>query len=109
MVAFHRVDEALDFALALQEAPGDRQIQVRAGIHVGAMQIEEEDVFGGTVNFAARVVGAAKGAKIWLSDRAYEDIHALRAERHQKLKWKRQSGQAIKGFRGTFILWSLKT
>ncbi|HTD82928.1 MAG TPA: adenylate/guanylate cyclase domain-containing protein [Gemmatimonadaceae bacterium] len=108
MVAFRRVEEALDFSLALQEAPGDRQIQVRAGIHVGAMQIEEDDVFGGTVNFAARVVGAAKGANVWLSDRAHEDIHALRAERHQGLKWKRHAGEAMKGFRGTFTLWSLR-
>lgn len=107
MVAFHRVDEALDFAMALQSAPGDRQIHVRAGIHVGAMQIEENDVFGGTVNFAARVVGAAKGAKVWLSERAREDIRALGAERHRGLKWRRHSGQMIKGFRGTFTLWSL--
>lgn len=109
MVAFHRVDEALDFSLALQEAPGDRQIRIRAGIHVGAMQIEENDVFGGTVNFAARVVGAAKGATVWLSERAYEDIHALRAARHQTLKWKRKVSQVIKGFPGTFTLWSLRT
>ena len=36
------------------------------------MHVEEGDVFGGTVNFAARVVGAIKGAEIWLSDRAKE-------------------------------------
>ncbi len=60
------VDEALDFALALHTDRGHEQIQIGAGIHVGAMQIEGGDVFGGTVNFAARVIGKIEGAEIWL-------------------------------------------
>jgi class 3 adenylate cyclase len=107
MAAFHSVDEALDFALALQSNPGDPQIQVRAGIHVGAMQVEGNDVFGGTVNFAARVVGAIKDAEIWLSNRAQEDIDALRAKRHSALKWQRHDAVAMKGFPDMFTLWSL--
>lgn len=46
---------------------------------IGPMHVEEGDMFGGTVNFAARVVGAFKGAEIWLSDRAKEDIDRLGA------------------------------
>jgi len=107
MVAFQNVDAALDFALALQSNPGHPQIQVRAGIHVGAMQVEGNDVFGGTVNFAARVVGAIKDAEIWLSDRAKADIDDLRAKRHSTLKWQRHDAVAMKGFQGTFTLWSL--
>lgn len=107
MAAFKSVDEALDFALALQSKPGHPKIQVRAGIHVGAMQVEGNDVFGGTVNFAARVVGAIKEAEIWLSERAKEDIVALKASRHSGLKWQQQNGVVMKGFPGTFTLWSL--
>ena len=107
MVAFKSVDVALDFAMALQSKPGDPQIQVRAGIHVGAMQVEGNDVFGGTVNFAARVVGAIKDAEIWLSNRAKEDIDALRAKRYVTLKWQRHDEVPMKGFPGTFTLWSL--
>ena len=108
MVAFKSVEETLDFALALQSKPGHPKIQVRAGIHVGVMQVEGNDVFGGTVNFAARVVGAIKEAEIWLSDRAKEDIVALKASRHSGLKWQQQNAVEMKGFPGTFTLWALR-
>lgn len=107
MAAFHSVDAALDFALALQSNPGHPQIQVRAGIHSGAMQVKENDVKGLTVNFAARVVQAITGAEIWLSDRAKEDIDNLRAKRHSTLKWKQHDAVAMKGFPDTVTLWSL--
>jgi class 3 adenylate cyclase len=72
------------------------------------MHVEEGDVFGGTVNFAARVVGAINGAEIWLSERAKEDIDRLGAAQHRLLKWERHDGVGMKGFPGVFTLWSLK-
>ncbi len=48
-----------------------------AALHIGPMRVEEGDVFGGTVNFAARVVGAVQDAEIWLSERAKEDIDRI--------------------------------
>lgn len=56
------------------------------------MRVEAGDVFGGTVNFAARVVGAIKDAEIWRSDRAKEDIDRLGAGQHKALKWERHGG-----------------
>jgi class 3 adenylate cyclase len=107
MAAFKCVDAALDYARALQGSTGHSQVQIRAGIHIGPMHVEEGDVFGGTVNFAARVVGAIKDAEIWLSDRAKEDIDRLGAAKHKELKWERHVGVAMKGFPGAFTLWSL--
>ena len=107
MAAFHSADQALDFALALQANPGHLQIRIRAGIHVGALQVEGGDVFGGTVNFAARVVGRIEGAEIWLSERAKADIDGSRASRHDHLKWERHDEVPMKGFPDTFTLWSL--
>jgi len=74
----------------LEGHTGHRQVCVRAGIHIGPTQVEEGDVFGGTVNFAARVVGANKeAAEIWLSDPAKGDIEKLGAsrfkDRHERL------------------------
>jgi class 3 adenylate cyclase/GTPase SAR1 family protein len=106
MVAFHSADAAFDYAQALQSKPGHATVQIRAGIHVGAMQVEESDVFGSTVNFAARVVGEIEGAEIWLSDDAKAHIDGLGAERHKNLKWERHEA-TMKGFQGTFVLWSL--
>ena len=107
MAAFHSVDQGLDFAVAFQSDPGHPQIRIRAGIHAGAMQVEGSDVFGGTVNFAARVVSAIRGTEIWLSEQAKAEIDGLRASRHSHLRWERHDGIAMKGFSGTFTLWSL--
>jgi class 3 adenylate cyclase len=108
MPAFKCVNSALDYALALQGDTGHPQVRIRAGIHIGPMHVEEGDVFGGTVNFAARVTGAIKEAEIWLSERAKEDIDRLGAKEHKGLKWERHDGVAMKGFPGVFTLWSLK-
>ena len=108
MAAFKCVDEALDYARALQGNTGHPQVKIRAGIHIGPMHVEEGDVFGGTVNYAARVIGAIKGAEIWLSDRAKDDIDRLGAEQHRMLEWERHEDVAMKGFSRPSTLWSMK-
>jgi class 3 adenylate cyclase len=108
MAAFKSVDAALDYACALQKNTGHPQVRIRAGIHIGPMHVEESDVFGGTVNFAARVVGAIQDAEIWLSDRAKDDIDQLGAVQHKRLKWEQHEGVKMKGFPGKFTLWSLR-
>lgn len=107
MAAFKSVDAALDYARTLQESTGHPQVNIRAGIHIGPMHVEAGDVFGGTVNFAARVVGAVKNAEIWLSHRAKEDIDRLGAGKFKHLNWERHEGVAMKGFQGRFTLWEL--
>jgi WD40 repeat protein/class 3 adenylate cyclase len=109
MAAFKCAGSALDYARALQGDTGHPHVHIRAGIHIGPMHVEEGDVFGGTVNFAARVVGAIQGAEIWLSDRAKEDIDRLGATKHKHLKWKRHEGVGMKGFPGEFTLWELQS
>jgi class 3 adenylate cyclase len=108
MAAFKSADAALDYAMAFQGDTGHPQIQIRAGIHIGPMHVEEGDVFGGTVNFASRVVGAFSGAEIWLSDRAKEDIDRLGAAKYRRLGWEQHDGVAMKGFPGVFTLWSVQ-
>jgi len=107
MAAFKSVDRALDYSMALQGATGHPQVCIRAGIHIGPMQVDEGDVFGGTVNFAARVVGAIEGDEIWLSSRAKDDIDGLGAKHHRNLRWEKHENVMMKGFRGTFTLWTV--
>jgi class 3 adenylate cyclase len=107
MAAFRSVAAALDYARALSADPGPPELRLRAGIHIGPLQIEEGDVFGRTVNLAARVVGAIEGAEIWLSEQAKADIDVLGARRHEELQWQRHDGVELKGFAGTFTLWSV--
>ena len=107
MAAFRSVEKALDYARAFQASPGHQQVKIRAGIDIGPMHVEEDDVFGGTVNFAARVVGTITGPKIWLSDRAKTDLDRGGARRHGQLNWTRHDDVKMKGFSGGFTLWSL--
>ena len=106
MAAFKCVGSAPDYARALQGNTGHPQVQIRTAIHIGPMHVEARDVFGGTVNFAARVVGAIRGAGIWLSERAKDDIDRLGAAKHKHLEWERHEGVAMKGFPGKFTLWA---
>lgn len=108
MTAFKSADAALNYALSLHESTGHPEVKIRAGIHIGQMQVTEDDVFGGTVNFAARVVGAIEGAEIWLSERVKEDIDRLGSRQHKELVWQRHDSVTLKGFPDTFTLWSVR-
>ena len=108
MVAFRNVGSALGYARSLYANTGHPHVQIRAGIHIGPMHVEEGDVFGGTVNFAARVVGAIEDAEIWLSEQAKEHIDQLGAREHKHLKWQRHEEKELKGFPGKFTLWQLQ-
>lgn len=107
MAAFKSVDRALDYAQALQQNPGNPRLQIRAGIHIGPMHVEEHDVFGGAVNFAARILGAATKDGIWLSDRAKYDLDSLGAASARALRWERAEAITLKGFSGSHGLWRL--
>lgn len=108
MAAFKSADAALDYSRALQANTGHPQVQVRAGIHVGPIHVEDGDAFGGTVNFAARIVSAFRGAEIWVSDRAKTDLDGLRAKKYASLSWNPHEGVVMNGFPGEFTLWSTK-
>jgi class 3 adenylate cyclase len=107
LVAFRSTDKALDYAIAMHKDPGAPELRVRAGIHIGPVSPDEGDVFGRTVNFAARVVGAIKDAEIWLSDAARSDLDSLGAGRFEDLQWEPHDNIPLKGFQGAFRLWSL--
>jgi adenylate cyclase len=107
MVVFRTATEALDFALALSTNTGHSKVRIRVGIHVGAIQIEEDDAFGSMVNYTARVESQAEGAEIWVSERAKKDIDEEKAEAHNHLSWTEHNDCELKGFSGKHILWSV--
>ena len=82
MAVFRSAGAALDFAQGLQAEPGSPEIRLRAGIHVGEMDVELTDVAGIEVVVAARVVDGIAGARICVTDRAKIDIDGLGAS-HQ--------------------------
>jgi adenylate cyclase len=54
--------------------PQDKQIELRIGIHVGDIIIEENDIFGDGVNIAVRLEGIAEPGGISISDDARRQI-----------------------------------
>jgi class 3 adenylate cyclase len=107
MALFKTVDVALDYALAVQANPGHPELRVRAGIHIGPVQVLAHDIGGREISFAARVIGANKGAEIWLSNEAKRHIDLLNSARHKDIYWVKHPNMELKGFDGTFTLWAL--
>src|SRR5438874_7938943 len=56
------------------DVPQDNQIELRIGIHVGDIIIEENDIFGDGVNIAVRLEGIAEPGGISISDDARRQI-----------------------------------
>jgi class 3 adenylate cyclase/DNA-binding NarL/FixJ family response regulator len=107
LAAFRSVQAALNFAVELHRDTGHSLVHIRAAIHFGPMHIEENDVFGGAVNFAGRMVNAIKGSEIWLSDQAKENIDTLEGK-DAGVQWLKHEDIPFKGFGGTWTLWSVK-
>ena len=70
------------------------------------MHVEENDVFGGTVNFAGRIIRSIKGAEIWLSNEAKKEI-SVASSKLAHLQWEQHDEIEFKGFPGTWTLWSV--
>src|SRR5437660_396957 len=54
--------------------PQDSRIELRIGIHVGDVIIEDGDIFGDGVNIAARLEGIAEPGAVCISDDTYRQV-----------------------------------
>lgn len=79
MVAFRTTFEALLFALGLFAATGHPKVKIRAGIHVGEVHIVDNDMFGGMVNYTARVLKAAANEEEWIVVSDYAKTQIVQA------------------------------
>jgi TolB-like protein/Tfp pilus assembly protein PilF len=55
--------------------PNDKRIELRIGIHIGDVIIEDGDIFGDGVNIAARLENTAEPGGICISEDAYRQVH----------------------------------
>jgi len=108
MAAFRTATDILDFALDFYKDTGDDRIKIRVGMHVGPVTIEQNDVFGITVNYTARVESMAKGAEVWISNEAKTHVDQDGLERHSELDWLSHNDCELKGFQGKHKLWSIE-
>ncbi len=75
MASFNTPASALKASIGVQQILEKQRnedenfrIKVRIGVHTGKALVEDKDVFGDTVNLAARVQGRAKGNEIYISN-----------------------------------------
>src|SRR5581483_2769386 len=54
----------------------DRRIAFRVGVNIGDVIVEPQDIFGDSVNIAARLEGIAEPGGICVSSSAYEHVRA---------------------------------
>src|SRR4051794_27875682 len=81
LVEFASVVDALRCAVEIQAAmaesnaapPADKRIDLRIGINIGDIVVEDGDIFGDGVNVAARLEGLADPGGICVSARVRED------------------------------------
>jgi adenylate cyclase len=82
LLEFPSVVEAVACAVAVQRAmiernravPEGRRIELRVGINIGDVIIEDGDIFGNGVNVAARLEQISEPGGICLSDDAYRQV-----------------------------------
>lgn len=87
MARFDTADEAIDAARSIQQECGRDNagtgvtLKVKIGIHHGPAILEANDIFGDTVNTAARMVAIAKAEQIVITE---ETVNALSAANHAR-------------------------
>ena len=75
MASFNTVSDAVTAAIKIQEACSlANDFQLRIGIHQGEVVFESDDVFGDTVNIAARIQAAAKPGCIYISESVNQNV-----------------------------------
>lgn len=110
MATFERAEDAAQAAVHMQEALAahndnlsseEQGIHVRIGLHSGQALVHEADVFGNTVNVAARICSLARGNEILVSSATHDGLaeSARRASFH--------SNAELKGKAGTFTLFAV--
>ncbi len=70
----HAIDVQRAMAARNASVPADRRMEIRMGINVGDVIVEEDDLFGDGVNVAARLEGLAEPGGICISGSAYEQV-----------------------------------
>lgn len=107
MLAFRAAIRAVDFAVDLCRDPGDPGLKVRVGAHIGPVVVEEEDVQGAAVSYAARLVDLKTQGCIWVSSEIKGHLDQEKAARHAQLVWEHHPGMELKGFIGPQDLWTI--
>lgn len=107
-VAFRTAIEAFDFAICLRDDTGHPKVNIRVGVHVGAVRLEDDDAHGNNVNFTKRIMDQAKNGGITLSRDAKSQVDFERASQHSGIRFRTYTA-TLSGFDGSHDVWLAKT
>ncbi len=106
MASFAKTSEGVEAAIAIQKqaaghnlANSELPLHLKIGINAGEPIAEDDDLFGTTVQLAARIVDKAKSEQIFVS----ETVRGICAGK--ELKFASRGGHAMKGFEGNLTLY----
>jgi adenylate cyclase len=75
MAVFETTSEAVSATLRIQEKVQEAgEYQLRIGIHMGEVIVDQEDIFGDGVNIASRVQAIAEPGRIYISEAVHNNI-----------------------------------
>jgi adenylate cyclase len=82
LIEFVSVMDAARCAIQMQRGmarrnaglPGDKRFELRVGVHLGDIMVEDDDIFGDGVNIAARLESIAEPGGICVSDDAFRQV-----------------------------------
>jgi class 3 adenylate cyclase len=77
LVVFERASGAIEAARALRAAVARMGLAVRTGVHVGEVEVDDEDLTGVAVHVGARVVALADGGEILVTTAAREAVAGM--------------------------------
>ena len=103
---FESAYEASKCAKTFQESIYDNNdLNVRVGIHIGDIVLEEEDVYGDGVNVAARLESMAPPGGICVSNTVYDELRNKKEFDTYRL-WHNHYAMAKKGIVGEAMLYN---
>ena len=82
LMEFASVVDTVNFAIDVQRSmmerntsvPEDLQVRYRAGINIGEIIVDDDDIYGDGVNIAARLEGLAELGGIYISAKVHDEV-----------------------------------
>src|SRR6516164_8297720 len=101
LVEFDSAADAVSCALEIQcelprreaKADADRRIQLRIGINIGDVIVDDRDIYGNSVNIAARLEGIAEPGKIYVTRSVRDQLQG-----HPDLLFEDRGDRRVKNF-----------
>lgn len=101
LATFDGPGRAVSCARAIRKGVGELDLEIRAGLHVGEVEVQKGDVSGIAVHIAARVLDLAKENEIFVT-RTITDLVA-----GSNLDFKARGDHELKGIPGSWPIFSL--